>query len=65
MLVMFYKDTFCNIPVTQFSSQGHARNFPANSSSRSGERLTLVVDETRFVVEAELFRIQPNTMLGR
>ncbi|KAK6170795.1 hypothetical protein SNE40_019100 [Patella caerulea] len=30
-----------------------------------GERLTLVVDDTRFVVDPELFRAQPETMLGR
>ncbi|KAK3098524.1 hypothetical protein FSP39_020307 [Pinctada imbricata] len=35
------------------------------SSPRLGERLTLVVDETRFVVDPELFKAHPNTMLGR
>lgn len=39
---------------------------PGNSSPRvSGERLTLVVDETSFVVDPELLRKHPNTMLGR
>ena len=33
--------------------------------NRSNERITLVVDETRFVVDPEMFRQQPNTMLGR
>ncbi|XP_005109271.1 BTB/POZ domain-containing protein 10 [Aplysia californica] len=35
------------------------------SSPRPVERLTLVVDETRFVVDPELFRQRPETMLGR
>lgn len=35
------------------------------SSPRLGERLTLVVDETRFIVDQDLFRAHPNTMLGR
>ncbi|XP_059157449.1 BTB/POZ domain-containing protein KCTD20-like isoform X2 [Physella acuta] len=35
------------------------------SSPRPSERLTLVVDETRFVVDPELFRQRPETMLGR
>lgn len=40
---------------------------PANSQSdrQRGERITLVVDETRFVADPELFRAHPNTMLGR
>jgi len=36
-----------------------------SSSPRPVERLTLVVDETRFVVDPELFRQRPETMLGR
>ncbi|BFZ09983.1 hypothetical protein BsWGS_13022 [Bradybaena similaris] len=35
------------------------------SSPRPAERLTLVVDDTRFVVDPELFRQRPETMLGR
>lgn len=34
-------------------------------SARNPERLTLVVDESRFTVDAEIFRAHPNTMLGR
>lgn len=34
-------------------------------SGRSVERVTLVVDETRFTVDVEIFRAHPNTMLGR
>jgi len=29
------------------------------------DRLTLVVDDTRFVVEPDVFRHYPDTMLGR
>ena len=36
-----------------------------NISPRLGERITLLVDDTRFVVDPELFRKHPNTMLGR
>ncbi|KAM6937088.1 BTB/POZ domain-containing protein 10-like [Xenentodon cancila] len=32
---------------------------------RSGERVTLIVDNTRFVVDPGIFTAQPNTMLGR
>ncbi|XP_071115472.1 BTB/POZ domain-containing protein 10-like [Haliotis cracherodii] len=34
-------------------------------TATKGERLTLVVDETRFVIDPELFRARPETMLGR
>lgn len=36
-----------------------------NNSPRLGERITLVVDETRFIVNPDLFRSRPDTMLGR
>lgn len=32
---------------------------------RGGERVTLIVDNTRFVVDPAIFTAQPNTMLGR
>ncbi|KAI8735454.1 BTB/POZ domain-containing protein 10 [Biomphalaria glabrata] len=35
------------------------------SSPRPSERITLVVDETRFIVDPELLRQRPETMLGR
>ncbi len=43
---------------------------PANiggqgASGRASERITLVVDETRFIVDADIFRAHPDTMLGR
>ena len=31
----------------------------------TSDRVTLVVDETRFVIDPQLFRAHPNTMLGR
>ncbi|KAM3869728.1 BTB/POZ domain-containing protein 10-like [Diretmus argenteus] len=35
------------------------------SGPRVGERVTLIVDNTRFVVDPAIFTAQPNTMLGR
>ena len=35
------------------------------ATTKTGERLTLVVDGTRFVVDPELFKPRPETMLGR
>ncbi len=35
------------------------------TSSNNFDRVTLVVDETRFVIDPQLFRAHPNTMLGR
>jgi BTB/POZ domain len=42
-------------------------NFGNNSPSaiRMTDRITLVVDDTRFVVEPDIFRQYPDTMLGR
>lgn len=34
-------------------------------SLRGSERVTLIVDNTRFVVDPSIFTAQPNTMLGR
>lgn len=41
------------------SKEGH------RSGLRLGERVTLIVDNTRFVVDPSIFTTQPNTMLGR
>jgi len=42
---------------------------PKNYNSQNGgprnDRITLVVDETRFIFDPDLFRAHPNTMLGR
>ena len=37
----------------------------ARGGVRGSERVTLIVDNTRFVVDPTLFVAQPNTMLGR
>jgi len=34
-------------------------------NSRNSDRVVLVVDDTRFVVDLEALRAYPNTMLGR
>uniref|UniRef100_A0A1A8F9N4 BTB (POZ) domain containing 10a n=1 Tax=Nothobranchius korthausae TaxID=1143690 RepID=A0A1A8F9N4_9TELE len=47
------------IYVCDFSSKEH------RSGLRLGERVTLIVDNTRFVVDPAVFTAQPNTMLGR
>uniref|UniRef100_A0A1A8NK21 BTB (POZ) domain containing 10a n=1 Tax=Nothobranchius rachovii TaxID=451742 RepID=A0A1A8NK21_9TELE len=47
------------IYVCDFSSKEH------RSGLRLGERVTLIVDNTRFVVDPAIFTAQPNTMLGR
>lgn len=36
-----------------------------NRNLRTSERVTLIVDNTRFVVDPSIFIAQPNTMLGR
>lgn len=36
-----------------------------NRNVRSSERVTLIVDNTRFVVDPSIFTAQSNTMLGR
>lgn len=36
-----------------------------NRNIRSSERVTLIVDNTRFIVDPSIFTAQPNTMLGR
>jgi BTB/POZ domain-containing protein 10 len=36
-----------------------------STSTNNSDRVTLVVDETRFVIDPQLFRAHPNTMLGR
>ena len=38
---------------------------PSNNTVPNEERVTLVVDNTRFVVDPTLFTAYPNTMLGR
>ncbi|XP_076331634.1 BTB/POZ domain-containing protein mrityu isoform X2 [Tachypleus tridentatus] len=50
------------------SSNGNDNNVPAANQLipvSSEERITLVVDNTRFIVDPALFAAQPDTMLGR
>ncbi|XP_029657137.1 BTB/POZ domain-containing protein KCTD20 [Octopus sinensis] len=55
------------LPLDQFKScESESDTGGSKSMScRSGDRITLVVDDTRFVVDPDLFRAQPNTMLER
>lgn len=42
----------------------HEQTFVSTTVTNT-DRVTLVVDETRFVIDSQLFRVHPNTMLGR
>jgi len=37
----------------------------AQVTDHAADKITLVVDDTRFIVERSLFIAHPNTMLGR
>lgn len=43
----------------------HENAKEGSRSVRTAERVTLIVDNTRFVVDPTVFTAQPNTMLGR
>lgn len=45
--------------------EGGASATIGNRNIRTSERVTLIVDNTRFVVDPSIFTAQPNTMLGR
>ena len=45
--------------------EGGAGAGVGNRNIRTSERVTLIVDNTRFVVDPAIFTAQPNTMLGR
>lgn len=47
------------------SGSTSTRNSTSNTSGQSEERITLVVDNTRFILDPALFTAHPNTMLGR
>jgi hypothetical protein len=49
------------IPINKKLQEQTIVSIPINNS----DRVTLVVDETRFVIDPQLFRAHPNTMLGR
>uniref|UniRef100_A0A8D8ZLB4 BTB/POZ domain-containing protein 10 n=1 Tax=Cacopsylla melanoneura TaxID=428564 RepID=A0A8D8ZLB4_9HEMI len=52
-------------PSAKGAGADHHGGLGANSIPASEERVTLVVDNTRFVVDPALFTAYPNTMLGR
>lgn len=41
------------------------KNYNSQNGGGKNDRITLVVDDTRFVIDPDLFRAHPNTMLGR
>ncbi|XP_008403514.1 BTB/POZ domain-containing protein 10 isoform X1 [Poecilia reticulata] len=45
--------------------EGGANAPVGNRNTRTSERVTLIVDNTRFVIDPSIFTAQPNTMLGR
>ncbi|RWS15788.1 BTB/POZ domain-containing protein 10-like protein [Dinothrombium tinctorium] len=47
--------------------QQQQQTLPRNlqSTNDCGERITLIVENTRFVVDAQMFSLHPDTMLGR
>ena len=45
--------------------KAHEHSLLPSTAANSSDRITLVVDETRFVIDPQLFRAHPNTMLGR
>ncbi|KAL1485682.1 hypothetical protein MTO96_047255, partial [Rhipicephalus appendiculatus] len=59
------------VPGAAMATGGHGDCVPAVAaamsalSTGSDERVTLIVDNTRFVVDPALFALQPDTMLGR
>lgn len=50
---------------TTGSTKTQAQNCGSTSNMTSEDRVTLVVDNTRFVVDPAIFTAHPNTMLGR
>ncbi|GFR80931.1 BTB/POZ domain-containing protein 10 [Elysia marginata] len=53
------------MPASTYTMQASPKLGCGSGMRTSAERLTLVVDESRFVVDPELFRQKPETMLGR
>ena len=53
------------IPSNQEKREGRDSAMNHSSCSSSSDRITLVVDNTRFIVDPVLFTAHPDTMLGR
>ena len=51
--------------IHRISSRLVTQHLPRNAQEGLSDKITLVVDDTRFVVERTLFTAHPNTMLGR
>ncbi|KAM8877282.1 BTB/POZ domain-containing protein 10 isoform X1 [Synchiropus splendidus] len=51
--------------VYESPKEGGACATVSSRNMRASERVTLIVDNTRFVVDPSIFTAQPNTMLGR
>lgn len=47
------------------SNKKHQEQTIVSTPTTNQDRVTLVVDETRFVIDPQSFRAHPNTMLGR
>lgn len=60
------KNLSANTPTPSTSTaQEPTRNGPKTTNQLGEDRITLVVDNTRFVVDPAQFTAHPNTMLGR
>jgi len=61
-----YHNSFYHIDGSTAGDMAHVTSAtPGASKTPLPDRITLVVDETRFVVDPNLFIAHPNTMLGR
>lgn len=58
---MYLQKSFAESIIMSISSQGA---IPKENRNTSTERITLIVDSVRFVVERDLITSLPNTMLG-
>ena len=55
-----------NTPYNERSQSPNDKNFkPIETNSNGSNAITLIVDETKFLVDPEIFKQHSNTMLGR
>lgn len=59
------KDTQGVAPKHRMSCRLVTQHLPRSAQDSLSDKITLVVDDTRFVVDRSLFTAHPNTMLGR
>lgn len=62
---MLYNDSHIKTHISSDMIYVYENAKEGTRSVRSTERVTLIVDNTRFVVDPSFFTAQPNTMLGR